>query len=91
MPRITEMFAYVMADKDEEDEGVIGFYSPHAGGWVPMVGADMDRMKSLKKEADRISEQVGKPYKILKFKLVEEVKIGQGDDAASRVQDDSRM
>jgi hypothetical protein len=76
MPKITEMFAYVMADKDEDDEGVIGFYSPQAGGWIPMVGADVDRVKSLKKEADRISAQVGKPYKILKFKLVEEIEIG---------------
>ena len=76
MPKITEMFAYVMADKNKDDEGVIGFYSPRVGGWVPMVGADMDRMKSLKQEADRISEQVGKPYKILKFTLVEEIKIG---------------
>ena len=76
MPKITEMFAYVMADKDEDDEGVIGFYSPQAGGWVPMVGAAMDRVKSLKKEADRISAQVGRPYRILKFKLVGEIQIG---------------
>ena len=76
MPKITEMFAYVMADKNADDEGVIGFYSAQAGGWVPMVGADMDRMNSLQKEADRISVQVGKPYKILKFKLVEEIQIG---------------
>ena len=76
MPKITEMFAFVMADKNEDDEGVIGFYSAQAGGWVPMVGADVDRVKSLKKEADRISTQVGKPYKILKFKLVEEIEIG---------------
>ena len=76
MPKITEMFAYVMADKNEYDEGLIGFYSPRVGGWVPMVGADMDRIKSLKKEADRVSARVGRPYKNLKFKLVGEIKIG---------------
>jgi len=73
MPKITEMFAFVTWNKDPDDEGVIGFRSP--AGWVPMVGADMDRVESLKSIADDITKVHGKPYIIKKFKLVEEIKV----------------
>lgn len=76
MPKITEMYAFVVADKDENDEGIIGFApDPKAPtAMMPMVGADMARIESLRPLADRVSAQIGKPYKILRFKLVGEKK-----------------
>ncbi|GAJ00969.1 unnamed protein product [marine sediment metagenome] len=41
--KIEQMFAFVACT--EEGEGVIGFKG--SDGWMPMVGADMDRVKSL--------------------------------------------
>lgn len=72
MPKITEMFAFVVADKDENDEGVMGFGTP-GGGMMPMVGADLDRVKSLIPIADQIKQVTGKAYKILHFKLTGEI------------------
>jgi len=73
MPKITEMFAFVVADKNEDDEGVLAHRLPD-GGWAPMVGADMKRIDSLRIIADDLSQLIGKPYKVLRFKLDGEVK-----------------
>ena len=68
MPKITRMFAFVVADKDENDEGVVGFRDFN-GQWLPLVGADMARIQSLKPLADKISHETGKPYKIIPQEL----------------------
>jgi hypothetical protein len=72
MPRITEMFAFVAADKGPDDEGVMAMRLPN-GEWAPMVGADMKRVESYRPIAEQIKKITGKPYKILRFKLVGEV------------------
>ena len=69
------MYAFVVADKDQDDEGIMGFRTH--GGMMPMVGADMKRVESLKPIADEICKKIGKTYKIFKFKLVEVVSNGQ--------------
>ena len=71
MPRITELYAFVVADKNPEDEGIVGCRGQN-GYWMPLVGADMTRVDALKPIADQIATALKKPYKILKFKLVEE-------------------
>lgn len=74
MPKITELFAFVVCDKDENDEGIMSFHTSEMNLHMPMVGADMKRVGSLKLMADKISKQIDKPYRILKFKLCEEIK-----------------
>lgn len=73
MLKITEIYVFVAQDKDDQDEGIIGFQSPDGSGWMPMVGADFRRVKDLKIIADKISLSTGKPYKILKFDNREEI------------------
>jgi hypothetical protein len=74
MPKITEMYAFVMEDADEEDEGVMGM---SMGEWMlPLVGADMSRVDSLRPHADKIAEAAGKPYKILRFSQREDITDG---------------
>jgi hypothetical protein len=72
MPKITEIFAFVSIGDDPDDEGVMAFQT-NDGIWMPMVGADMTRVNQLKPMADRISKTTGKPYKILKFKIENEI------------------
>ena len=72
MPKVTEMFAFVCADKAPDDEGVLAMRLPN-GEWAPMVGADMKRVESLWPFAEHISMLTGKPFKCLRFKLEEEV------------------
>ncbi|GAH83034.1 unnamed protein product, partial [marine sediment metagenome] len=46
MPRIEEMYAFVAEDTGPDDEGVVGVNT--GCGWMPLVGADMARVESLK-------------------------------------------
>jgi hypothetical protein len=69
MPKIDEMYAFVACDEDENDEGIMGFRGID-GAWVPLVGADVARVESLKEIAKGIGEVTGKKIFIKRFKLV---------------------
>lgn len=71
MPRIESMYAFVTEDEGPDDEGVIGFMANT--GWMPMVGADMARVKSLKPIAQGIARTTGKKVKLLHFTNREEL------------------
>lgn len=71
MPKITEVFAFVVTDQDEDDEGIMGMQTPM--GWMPFVGGDMARVASLREAADTICAQLGKPYRILRFSVREDI------------------
>ncbi|GAH35633.1 unnamed protein product, partial [marine sediment metagenome] len=60
-----QMFAFVSCN--EEGEGVIALKG--SGGWMPMVGADMDRVKSLLP----MVVAMGVDFKILKFEGREDI------------------
>ncbi len=67
MLRITEIFAFCAKD-DNGDEGVIGFLGPD-NSWIPMVGADMTRVKSLHKVAVIIGKAAKSTVILKKFRL----------------------
>ena len=71
MPKITELWAFVVADTGPEDEGIMAWLPP-IGSWMPMVGADPAGMEIFRPIADGISRKCGKPYRIKRFRLVEE-------------------
>jgi hypothetical protein len=50
----------------------MGFMGPNRQ-WMPMVGADMARVKDLKPIADQIAQAANKSYKILHFRLLGEI------------------
>jgi hypothetical protein len=73
MPKITELYAYVVADADENDEGVPGFSS---NGWLlPMMGADYQRAESLREQAELIANAHGKSVKLIRSTGIEVVEI----------------
>lgn len=74
MPRVTELFAYVIADTDEDDEGVPAFAGPD-GMWMPMVGANAERAESLREFAQQIATDMGKPVKLLRSTGLELVEV----------------
>jgi len=65
MPRIEEMYAFVAEDSGPDDEGIVGMGTK--AGWMPLVGADMTRVESLKPIARNIAAQTGKKIKLLHF------------------------
>lgn len=78
MPKITELFAFV-AEEGPDDEGVMGMLLPPSPGqqgphqWMPLLGADMNRIHSLLPHAKQIAAETGVKYKLLHFKLVGEI------------------
>ena len=65
MPKIDKMFAFVTEDRPGS-EGVTAFGLP-GGGWMPMVGADMARVESLRNRAQEIADRTGSPITIVEF------------------------
>jgi hypothetical protein len=73
MPKIDAMFAFVVEDTGPEDEGLI---AQNIGSmWMPMVGADMDRVNNLRPLAAAIGKQLNKKIKLLKFTNREEIEV----------------
>lgn len=62
--RIDSMYAYVA--EDEEGEGITAMQTP-SGGWIPMVGADMARMESLRPVAEATVKATGNRVKLVRF------------------------
>lgn len=73
MLRIDEMFAFIA--EDEEGEGLMGATLPIQGQmmFTPLVGADMERIKSLLPVAQQISQATGKSFKVCRFHQVEDI------------------
>lgn len=70
--RIDRLFAYVALD--DEGEGVVSMTMPGLGT-VPFVGADSDRMLSLRPQAQLIAKQTGKQVKLIRFDTRTEVEV----------------
>ena len=68
--KIEEMFAFVSVDKDGH-EGVVAHFINSQ--WMPLVGADMERINSLVPFAKAIKEKTGLTIKLLKFGSIKEV------------------
>ena len=76
MPRIDSLYAFVAEESGPEDEGIIGIQTDW--GWMPLVGADMARVESLRPLAESIGQQTGKRIKLLHFETRQEVEIIHG-------------
>lgn len=74
MPRITELYAWVVADSGPEDEGVPAFMGVD-GMMYPMMGADLERATSLRRHAQALATASGKPARLLRSTVLEEVEV----------------
>lgn len=68
--KIEEIFAFVA--ENEDGEGVMAMTLSN-GMMMPLVGADMSRVKSLLPIAFKISETTGKDFRVLKFSKREDI------------------
>lgn len=67
--RIDEMFAYIATD--ETGEGIPAM--PISGTTMPLVGADRERMESLRPYAERLAKMAGKKFKLVRFSVREDL------------------
>lgn len=65
---IQEMWAWLSIHEDG-DEGVIGYYNPDMGGWMPLVGADRERIESFRAYANQAATLSGKPVVLARFSV----------------------
>ncbi len=81
MPRITEMYAFVVEDTSPNDEGVLAIQSMEGKGdqriWLPLVGADMARVNSLRSIAQGIGRKIGKKVTLVHFSNREDLEVIQ--------------
>lgn len=78
MPRanliIEEMYAFIMVDPDDGSEGIPAFQGAD-GKWLPLVGADMDRVDSLIPLAEEMVQATGVPIEVVKFTQRETIRV----------------
>lgn len=75
--RIEEMFAFIALDPADDTEGVTAALRPN-GEWMPMIGADMDRMNSLRPVAREIAKASGQRVTLCRFTTREELEAFDG-------------
>lgn len=79
MPRIEEMYAFIVEDSGPDDEGVMAMQTePGDDGqrlWLPLVGADMARVNSLRSIAQGIGRQIGKKVTLVHFTNREDLEV----------------
>jgi hypothetical protein len=76
MPKIEQLLAWVIADKDEDDEGVPAFNTDM--GPMPMMGADLGRvLGTMRQIAQQAADMQGKPIKLIRSTGIEVVEVIQ--------------
>lgn len=69
---IDQMYAYVVMD-DDNTEGIPAFMNGNTA--MPMVGADMDRVKSLNPIAQKLAAELGKKVTLVRFSVRQEIEV----------------
>lgn len=70
--RITELWAWVTIDPDDDEEGVVGFTSPD-GLMMPLIMADKARLHSIRHVAEGIARHSGKTLKLIRVSVREDI------------------
>lgn len=66
MPRIIQMYAWIIADTEPDDEGIIAIHLPN-GMTMPLVGGDRARMESFRNYAQGVATAKGNPVMLRVF------------------------
>ena len=80
--RIDEMWAWTTIDPADSTEGVLGLHSPD--GWIPMVGADRNRMESLRTYVQALVDLQGFTATMVRFTQREEMERIEPDGEKQR-------
>ena len=72
--RIDEMYAFVAVDPADDTEGITAFVEP-GGTAMPMVGADMERVDSLRPVAESMAKRFGQTIQVLRFSQRTEIEV----------------
>jgi hypothetical protein len=79
--RIQTLTAYVAIDPADNSEGIIGQLMPDGVGgmsWMPFIGADEDRIRSMRPMAERLARDLAREVKLVRFSTREDVETIDG-------------
>ena len=86
MPKVMELYAFIGEDSGPDDEGLLTVVVGGDGeiqSQRPLVGTDLERVRSLMSMAQSLSDAYEKSYKIVRFSQREE--IGEVHPSMSKV------
>jgi hypothetical protein len=69
---IDELWAYIVVDPEDEDEGM-PLWSPTPGTYTPAMGAERQRMDSLRGLAEQVATDMQRPVRLVRFSQREEI------------------
>jgi hypothetical protein len=70
---IDALYAWVVTEPDG-GEGLAAINLPQLG-WTPLIGADVDRMKSLRPYAEGLHRTSGQPMRLVRYSQREDLEI----------------
>lgn len=77
MKSIDQLFAFTQVDPKDGVEGIISVTLPH-GLVMPLVGADMERVHSLKPYAEDAARMMGREVTLKRFSRCETLQVFVG-------------
>jgi hypothetical protein len=80
------MYAYVVKDADG-NECVPASKDTRTGMWLPLMGADLDRMRSFRPLVEEMAQQEGRPFHLVHFTTRTEVDVIEAPEAPQRPQE----
>lgn len=72
--RIEQMYAFVALDPEDDTEGVPAYTAPN-GMMMPLVGADMTRVESLRPVAQELARVTGVRITLCRFEVRTELEV----------------
>lgn len=64
--RIDKIWAFVATDK-EGNEGICASYFPESDMWLPLIGADMERIEIVRPLAELVAQNSNSVVKLVYF------------------------
>ena len=78
---IDRIFAYIAVDENGEGEGIAAHFMPEQG-WMPLVGADEERMMALRPVAQRLASAGNRRIVLAQFEDRRDIEIIEPDPGA---------
>lgn len=73
MPKITELYAFIAEDVGPNDEGIAAFWSEALKSYMPLIGADLSRVDSLRRIAQDVVTATGKAMTLCRYSVREDI------------------
>ncbi len=64
---VKELYCFLVVDPDDETEGIPQFFSVLHNAHMPMFGADLERMESMRGIVTGVAKQFGRRVELAKF------------------------